>query len=235
MSGNFNGGAAAYVQRLDLADKGLGQSVLEYAKVSSEMAAAQSRGDGMTAAAMDKRRAELVLGRDYTEDFYREAVRNLNVLARKDAPATATTRPDEKFSYRAGNTQYDLVDHFVPRRHAGGLAMGETIIRTGNQPEWVMPPSMVDSFKSSVAGLHEALGAINGRQQIMRSDASEFMSSQGGSTAVDHTVSGEVRISADESFQSLVEQLTEAIRSQLPKQAGGSGKVGDKLFRRTVG
>jgi hypothetical protein len=236
MSGNFNGGSAAYVNRLDLADKGLGQSVLEYAKVSSELAAAQSRGDGMAAAAMDKRRAELVLGRDYTEDFYKEAVRNLNVLARKDAPETARTRPEEKYSYRAGNTQYDLVgDHFVPRRHAGGLAMGETIIRTGNQPEWVMPPSMVDSFKSSVAGLHEALGAINGRQQIMRSDASEFMSSQSETTAVDHSVSGEVKISADESFESLVQQLTEAIRSQLPKQAGGSGKVGDKLFRRTVG
>jgi hypothetical protein len=69
----------------------------------------------------------------------------------------------------------------------------------------------------------------------MRSDASEFMSSQSETTAVDHSVSGEVKISADESFESLVQQLTEAIRSQLPKQAGGSGKVGDKLFRRTVG
>jgi hypothetical protein len=32
-----------------------------------------------------------------------------------------------------------------------------------------------------------------------------------------------------------VQQLTDAIKSQLPKQAGGGGKVGDKLYRRTVG
>lgn len=236
MSGNFSGGASAYIQRLDLADKGLGQSVMEYAKVSNELAAAQSRGDGISAAAMDKRRAELVLGRDYTEDFYKEAIRNINALARKEAPETAATRPSEKLGYRSGNTEYDLVgDHFVPRRHAGGLAQGETIIRTGSQPEWVMPPSMVDSFKSSVAGLHEALGKLNGRQEIMRSDAGEFMSSQSDTSSVDHSVSGEVKISADASFEALVQQLTDAIKSQLPKQAGGGGKVGDKLYRRTVG
>ena len=239
-------GGDGYLGLMDQKVQGLGGDVRNYGSIADQIAAAKSGGDQLGLAKAEKAKAEMILSRDYTEDFYKQALQQAHTFeerlnAKSDMPGKAvadarTSGTDETFAangqlYRRVGDK--LVPITPPKRHAGGpLGSGETVIQGGGQgQEWVTPAVMAKRFSESVQGMEELISKANGGgPDFMTSDARQFMGGGNGELSVSGTVShnGEITLSLGCGVEELLRQLAQIV-SQNSK--GASVRVGDKVLR----
>jgi hypothetical protein len=193
-------------------------------------------------AVLEKQKADLILGRQFTEGFYAEALnraQTLTDLAKKQATKVnaATEKAAEKIKYSVDGKEinYETSEgRMVFRRHMGGAFTGEAIIKTGqNRSEMVISPERTDQF---YAGL-DAIKKVATRDDPMSSDARQFVSTvtpnevQGGGGTLEH--SGAVTLGMDSNMMGMLSQVIAAL--QQTAKNGTPMRVGDKVFNPLVG
>jgi len=245
MSGTYGSGAAGYLAGLDAQSPGLSAAVQQYGQIKSSLDSLKGSTDinaEAQRATLEKQKADLILGRQFTEGFYAEALnraQTLTDLAKKQATKVnaATEKAAEKIKYSVDGKEinYETSEgRMVFRRHMGGAFTGEAIIKTGqNRSEMVISPERTDQF---YAGL-DAIKKVATRDDPMSSDARQFVSTvtpnqvQDGGGTLEH--SGEVKLGMDSNMMGMLSQVIAAL--QQTAKNGTPMRVGDKVFNPLVG
>jgi TP901 family phage tail tape measure protein len=227
--------------RLDTMEPGLADAVLEYGSLNDSIAAlTKAGGAGPEAdrrrAELERRKAELVLRREHPEEFYSR----MSQFSKRWAEQQKASSVLGGRSYDLGGAQYDDAGNgrFVRRpnvRHGGGPTVGETLIKTGAAPEWVMPPSMVEAFKTSVSGMQDILSDFRGKLNVgdgMGSDARQFAQAYNMNVGGTVTHQGSVTLELGQGVESVLTQFVEILSAA---SKGAPIKVGDKVYRPSTG
>ena len=226
----------------DRASPGLLDAIQRYAAISNQIGGLAGNRDAeadLSRSRLEQQKADLVLERPYPEPFYREVADYLTRRRDVMTKAADARRAAAGTHYFLNGSEVDSAgaDTFRAKpkiRHAGGLTTGETVIQSGDRPEWVMDAGMVQDFKTSVLGLRELLAASKGGRQedSLSADARQYAVAQNinvGGT-VQHT--GEVVLRMDEGVEGLLRQLIEIVAAG---SKGAPVRLGDKVFNPLVG